>query len=63
MLYVFDFAMILLCWKEQLLLFLSVVHISPTEKIRFPPLDVSQLYYEFASELGRDIVYEPEMET
>ncbi|CAG9532948.1 unnamed protein product [Cercopithifilaria johnstoni] len=40
----------------------NMVHISPTEKIRFPPLDVSQLYYEFASELGRDIVYEPEME-
>uniref|UniRef100_A0A158Q8D3 Proteasome endopeptidase complex n=1 Tax=Elaeophora elaphi TaxID=1147741 RepID=A0A158Q8D3_9BILA len=40
----------------------NMVHISPTEKIRFPSFDVSQLYYEFASELGRDIVYEPEVE-
>ncbi|KAM3717212.1 Proteasome subunit [Dirofilaria immitis] len=40
----------------------NLVHITSTEKIRFPPLDVSQLYYEFAAELGRDIVYEPEME-
>ncbi|OZC09824.1 peptidase, T1 family [Onchocerca flexuosa] len=40
----------------------NMAHITPTEKIRFPPLDVSQLYYEFAAELGRDIVYEPEME-
>ncbi|EJW88462.1 proteasome subunit beta type [Wuchereria bancrofti] len=40
----------------------NMVHISPTEKIRFPAFDVSQLYYEFATELGRDIAYEPEIE-
>ncbi|VDN07320.1 unnamed protein product [Thelazia callipaeda] len=38
----------------------NMVHVAPKEKIRFPPLDVSQLYYEFAAELGRDIVYEPD---
>ncbi|KHJ88053.1 peptidase, T1 family [Oesophagostomum dentatum] len=37
----------------------NIVHITPKEKIRLPPTDVSKLWYEFADELGRDIVYEP----
>jgi len=37
----------------------NMVHITPTEKIRIPKMDVSELLYEFAAELGRDIVYEP----
>ncbi|VDK64385.1 unnamed protein product [Gongylonema pulchrum] len=41
----------------------NLVHITAKEKIRFPPLDVSQLYYEFADELGRDITYEPNLES
>lgn len=41
----------------------NMVHIMPTEKIRFPALDVSQLYYEFAAELGRDVAYEPDIES
>lgn len=36
-----------------------VVHISPEGKTRYPGRDVSQLYYEFAAELGRDIAYDP----
>ncbi|CAI5438873.1 unnamed protein product [Caenorhabditis angaria] len=37
----------------------NLCHITPTEKIRLPPMDVSKLWYEFADELGRDIVYDP----
>lgn len=37
----------------------NMVHITPDEKIRLPPVDVSKLWYEFAAELGRDIAYEP----
>ncbi|VDM55913.1 unnamed protein product [Angiostrongylus costaricensis] len=37
----------------------NMVHITPNEKIRLPSVDVSKLWYEFAAELGRDIVYEP----
>ena len=37
----------------------SVVHITPTEKIRYPSIDVSKLWYEFADEIKRDIVYDP----
>ncbi|CAJ0561470.1 unnamed protein product, partial [Mesorhabditis spiculigera] len=37
----------------------NLVHITPDSKIRYPGRDVSQLYYEFAQELGRDIAYEP----
>lgn len=37
----------------------SVVHITPNGKIRLPKMDVSELLYEFADEIGRDIVYEP----
>ncbi|KAH7714259.1 PBS-5 protein [Aphelenchoides avenae] len=37
----------------------NVVHITPEGKTRFPSLDVSDLYYEFAKELGRDVAYEP----
>jgi len=37
----------------------NMVHITPTEKIRLPSVDVSELMYEFANEIGRDIVYEP----
>ncbi|CAI4230133.1 unnamed protein product [Auanema sp. JU1783] len=40
----------------------NMVHITPDEKIRLPPMDVSKLWYEFADELGRDIVYEPRHE-
>ncbi|KAI6178812.1 Proteasome endopeptidase complex [Aphelenchoides besseyi] len=36
----------------------GVVHITATEKTRYQRVDVSDLYYEFANELGRDIVYE-----
>jgi hypothetical protein len=38
---------------------IAVVHITPTAKIRFPSMDVSELFYEFAAEIGRDIVYDP----
>ncbi|PIO66616.1 peptidase, T1 family [Teladorsagia circumcincta] len=37
----------------------NMVHITPTEKHRLPPIDVSKLWYEFSEELGRDIVYDP----
>ncbi|VDD97065.1 unnamed protein product [Enterobius vermicularis] len=37
----------------------NMVHITPTKKIRFPPIDVTKLYYEFADEIGRDVAYEP----
>ncbi|MFH4976569.1 hypothetical protein AB6A40_003278 [Gnathostoma spinigerum] len=37
----------------------NMVHIAPKEKIRLPKVDVSQLTYEFAEEIGRDIAYEP----
>lgn len=37
----------------------NLVHISPTEKIRFPPIDVNKLYYEFADEIGRDVAFQP----
>ncbi|KHJ77454.1 hypothetical protein OESDEN_22927, partial [Oesophagostomum dentatum] len=37
----------------------NMVHITPTEKIRLPPIDVNKLWYEFSDELGRDIVFEP----
>lgn len=37
----------------------NLCHITPTEKIRLPPMDVSKLWYEFAEELGRDITYNP----
>ncbi|CAI2292616.1 unnamed protein product [Caenorhabditis sp. 36 PRJEB53466] len=37
----------------------NLCHITPTEKIRLPPMDVSKLWYEFADELGRDIAYNP----
>lgn len=37
----------------------NLCHITPTEKIRLPPMDVSKLWYEFADELGRDITYNP----
>jgi len=36
----------------------NMVHITPTEKIRFPAMDVSELFYEFAADNGRDIVYD-----
>ena len=39
--------------------FYLVVHITADEKVRLPPLDVSKLWYEFAAEAGKDIVYEP----
>uniref|UniRef100_A0A915C196 proteasome endopeptidase complex n=1 Tax=Parascaris univalens TaxID=6257 RepID=A0A915C196_PARUN len=38
----------------------NMVHITPKGKIRLPKLDVSQLFYEFADDIGRDFVYEPE---
>uniref|UniRef100_A0A0N4ZKN2 proteasome endopeptidase complex n=1 Tax=Parastrongyloides trichosuri TaxID=131310 RepID=A0A0N4ZKN2_PARTI len=37
----------------------NMVHITPDEKIKFPKIDVSDLFYEFADEIGRDIVYDP----
>ncbi|KHN76925.1 Proteasome subunit beta type-5-A [Toxocara canis] len=37
----------------------NMVHITPKEKIHLPKLDVSQLFYEFADEIGRDFVCEP----
>ena len=38
---------------------ITVVHITPNKKVRFPGVDVSKLYYEFAAELGKDIAYDP----
>jgi 20S proteasome subunit beta 5 len=37
----------------------NVCHITPKGKTRYPPIDVNQLYYEFADELKRDIAYQP----
>eukprot|EP00080_Pristionchus_pacificus_P006594 PDM66614.1 pbs-5 [Pristionchus pacificus] len=37
----------------------NLVHITPTKKIRYPGVDVSKLWYEFADEIGRDIAYNP----
>lgn len=36
-----------------------VVHITSEGKTRYPRLDVSTLFQEFANEIGRDIAYEP----
>jgi len=37
----------------------TVLHITSEGKTRYPRLDVSTLFQEFAAEIGRDIVYEP----
>ncbi|CAD5210246.1 unnamed protein product [Bursaphelenchus xylophilus] len=38
----------------------NVAHITPVGKTRYPPIDVSELYYEFAAELGKEPGYLPE---
>ncbi|KAI6182380.1 Proteasome endopeptidase complex [Aphelenchoides bicaudatus] len=40
----------------------TVVHITSEGKTRYPRLDVSELYKEFAHEIRRDIAYEPKDE-
>uniref|UniRef100_A0A914CJW8 proteasome endopeptidase complex n=1 Tax=Acrobeloides nanus TaxID=290746 RepID=A0A914CJW8_9BILA len=37
----------------------NLVHITSTGKTRYPPVDVSKLFYEFKEELGQDLAYEP----
>jgi 20S proteasome subunit beta 5 len=37
----------------------NVVHITPDGKTRYPPVDVSELYYEFANEINRDVAVQP----
>uniref|UniRef100_A0A7E4ZXE1 proteasome endopeptidase complex n=1 Tax=Panagrellus redivivus TaxID=6233 RepID=A0A7E4ZXE1_PANRE len=39
--------------------FCNIAHITPKGKTRYPPLDVNELFYEFAEELGRDLAYQP----
>ncbi|TKR92941.1 hypothetical protein L596_007491 [Steinernema carpocapsae] len=40
----------------------NMVHITPDEKVRFDRMDVSELYYEFAKEINKDIAYEPKLQ-
>lgn len=35
------------------------MHITPKGKTVFPSMDVSEMYYDFAKEIGRDIAVEP----
>ncbi|KAI1708302.1 proteasome subunit domain-containing protein [Ditylenchus destructor] len=37
----------------------NVVHITPKGKTVYPSMDVSEMYYKFAEEIGRDIAFEP----
>jgi len=39
--------------------YLNMVHITPKGKTRYAPSDVSELFYKFAAEKGKDVAYEP----